>query len=469
MSNRLSLLVPGLLLSLASALLLSGSADERRISVYSKAANYSLPIVERNGTDYVGLLEVLEPLGTVSARVDKNRWKFRYNDTESEFTKGKSRARIQNRDFDLSGNFLLENGRGWVPLSSLGTLLSKILGGPVTFNLTARRLFIGNVAVHFTAQIAGSTPPALVMNFSAPVNPTVATEPGKLHMTFNHEAVVTPGSATLTFNSKVIPSASFTENNGAAEVTVNTSVPMMASFSNDGRTITIAPPEQIAAAKAQPSANPSSAGPANPLLSNQSPTSRYFAVIDAAHGGSERGAALTEQLAEKDVTMVFARRLRQELENHGLSALLLRDGDDTLTLDQRATRANSAAPAIYICIHATSVESGVRLYTAMIPTSSESRGPFLDWNSAQLAFLGSSQTAEASAATELRSKQIPAGTLTAALRPLNNITAAAIAVEIGPSGNDVTQLTAPAYQQSVISALAIGIANARDKLGAAPR
>src|SRR5229473_1589898 len=65
------------------------SADEKRISIYSTAANYSLPLIERNGGDYVGLLEILDPLGSVSARNDGPHWKIRYNNIEGEFTSGK--------------------------------------------------------------------------------------------------------------------------------------------------------------------------------------------------------------------------------------------------------------------------------------------------------------------------------------------------------------------------------------------
>ena len=79
-----------------------------------------------------------------------------------------------------------------MPLSGLSNLLSRILGGPVTFNPSSRRLFVGNVAVHFTAQVSNTAPSKLIMNFTAPVNPTIATEPGKLRMTFSHDPVVAP-------------------------------------------------------------------------------------------------------------------------------------------------------------------------------------------------------------------------------------------------------------------------------------
>jgi N-acetylmuramoyl-L-alanine amidase len=452
---------------LASALLLYSSPEEKRISIYSTAANYSLPVLERNGDEYIGLLEVFEPLGAVSAKANGSHWKFRYYDVESEFTAGKTRARIRGSDFDLPSNFLLENRRGLVPLSCLGTLLPRILGGPVTFNQNSRRLFIGNVAVHFTAQVSKTTPPKLVINFTAPVNPTIATEPGKLRMVFTREAVVAPGSQILTFDSKIIPSASFQENNGAAEVVVAASVPLIANFSNDGRTITIEPPP-VATIPSQPPPTTAGAATASPASGTTAPAAirRYFAVVDPSHGGDERGASLTDQLAEKDVTLAFARRLRQELETRGLATLLLRDGDSTLSVDQRASLTNSAHPAIYICVHAASQGNGVRVYTALVPTGTENRGPFLGWDAAQTSFQLLSRSAGTSLVTELQNKQIPARSLIAPLRPLNNITTAALALEVAPPSKDVSQLNSPAYQQLIAAAIAVGVADVRDKLEA---
>jgi N-acetylmuramoyl-L-alanine amidase len=455
---------------LASALLLYSSPEEKRIAIYSNAANYSLPVLDRNGDEYVGLLEVFEPLGAVSAKAGGPHWKFRYYDIESDFTAGKTRARIRGSDYDLPASFLLENGRGLVPLSCLGTLMPRILGGPVTYNQNSRRLFVGTVAVHFTAQVSKTTPPKLVMNFTAPVNPMIATEPGKLRMAFNHEAVVAPGSQALSFDSKIIPSASFQENNGAAELIVAASVPLMASFANNGRTIIIEPvPQAIPPTTAAVPRPPASASIiASPTTGPTAPAAirRYFAVVDPSHGGDERGASLTNQLAEKDVTLAFGRHLRQELETRGLATLLLRDGDSTLSLDQRASLTNSAHPSIYICIHAASQGNGVRVYTALVPAEAENSGPFLSWDAAQTAFQLLSRAAGTGLVAELQSKQIPARSLIAPLRPLNNITTAALALEVAPPSDDVSQLDSPAYQQSIAAAIAAGVADVRNKLEA---
>ena len=161
----------------------------------------------------------------------------------------------------------------------------------------------------------------------------IASEPGALHMTFKREPVVAPASPTLTFGSKGIPSASYSETNGAAVVTVNTSIPVMASFSNDGRTITVAgtAPPQSAASGAPPPNTPAAAqaAPTPTTASSMAPATapRYFAIVDASHGGDDHGETLSASLVEKDVTIALARSLRQELQSRGITTLVLRDAE----------------------------------------------------------------------------------------------------------------------------------------------
>src|ERR1700686_1035364 len=97
-----------------AVVLVSGAVPDKRLAVFSTAANYSLPIVQREGREYVGLLELLDPLGTGGAKSDPPRWRLHYNNILGEFTVGRSRVRIQGRDAELAGKFLMENGRGLV-------------------------------------------------------------------------------------------------------------------------------------------------------------------------------------------------------------------------------------------------------------------------------------------------------------------------------------------------------------------
>lgn len=462
---------------LALAILLSGAAAEKHLSVYSVAANYSIPIVQREGRDYVGLLEVLEPLGRVSAKADGTRWRLRYNSVDANFAAGANRAQVSGRDADLGAAFLLENRRGLVPVGALNSLLPRILGGPVTLHEVSDRLFIGSVGTHFTVSLASDDPPRLVFHFSAPVNPSIANEPGALHMTFRREPLVGPASPVLTFGSKAIPSANYSETNGAAVVTVKTSVPVMASFSNDGRSITVAatPAPQTAATASTPPPNAQTATQTPPPVTstpNIPPAAapHYFAVVDASHGGDDHGESLSSALVEKDVTLALARSLRQELQSRGITTMVLRDSDGNLPVEQRAIFTNADHAAIYIAVHAASSGHGVRVFTAMLPFGSNDHGPFRSWTTAQRDWLSPSQSTANAVAGELQKRQLPVKNVAAPLRPLNNITGPAIAVEVSPQGNDANQIMAPDYQQLVTSAVATAIASVRDQLaGAQPQ
>ncbi len=466
-------LVPATVLSLLLAVSLSGAPPEKHLSVYSVAANYFLPLVQREGRDYVGLLELLEPLGKVSAKADGARWRLRYNNVEGTFQVAKNRAQVQGRDTDIGGPFLMENQRGLVPVKSLSFLLPRFLGGPVTLHEDSDRLFIGSVATHFTASLAGDNPPRLVLRFTAAVNPSVATEPGAVRLTFTRDPLVSPASPTLTFGSKNIPSATYSEKNGAAVLVVHSTMPLMATFGSDGRTISIAPAGTVTAQNATtPAAGSPSQPQAQAAAASTSPASappearRYFAVVDASHGGDDHGETLSSTLLEKDVTVAFARSLRQELQSRGITALVLRDSDANLSTDQRATFANADRAAIYIALHASSSGHGVRVYSALLPYGEDDRGPFRSWTTAQHGVLPLSQSTASAVAGELQKRQIPVRALAAPLRPLNNMIGPAIAVEVAPQGSNITQLTAPDYQQLVTSAVATAIAAVRDQLGA---
>lgn len=475
---------------LLCAILLSGAAPGKHLSVYSVAANYALPVVQRDGRDYVGLLEVLEPLGKVSAKSDnRGGWRLRYNNVDGDFQVSKTRVRVQGRDADLGGKFYVENNRGLVPVASLSSLLPRFLGGPAMLHEESLRLFIGSVATHFTASLTADNPPRLVFHFTAPVNPSVATEPGALRMTFSREPLVAPASPTLTFGNKTIPSAIYSEGNGAAVLTVNASIPVIASFSRDGRTVTISSTATSAAPSssavsptlsASPSAPGATSTPAQPIsgATTAAPAApatpvafiaarRYFAVVDASHGGDDHGETLGSTLMEKDVTVALARSLRQELESRGIPTLVLRDSDANLSLDQRAVFANADRAAIYVALHAASSGHGVRVYTALLPFGGDDRGAFRSWTTAQHTSLSLSQSTANAVVAEMQRRQIPVRTLAAPLRPLNNVAGAAIAVEVSPQGSDSSQLTAPDYQQLVTSAVATAIAATRDQLGAA--
>jgi N-acetylmuramoyl-L-alanine amidase len=189
-----------------------------------------------------------------------------------------------------------------------------------------------------------------------------------------------------------------------------------------------------------------------------------LAVVDAAHGGEERGAALSETIAEKNVTLGFARLLRHELELRGFAVALPRDSDTTLTLDQRAAAANVARAGIFIDLHAVSQGTGAGVYTALLPVEGPSNGVFQPWNAAQAPALPVSRIVAAAIVSEMQKREFSMRSASVSLRPLNNVFMPAVAVELAPGGNGIDDLTSANYQQRAASAIADAVASIRDRL-----
>jgi N-acetylmuramoyl-L-alanine amidase len=74
-------------------------------------------------------------------------------------------------------------------------------------------------------------------------------------------------------------------------------------------------------------------------------------VIDAGHGGFDRGGIPRQQVAEKIMTLDVALRLRSLLEKSGYRVVMTRDRDVFVPLPNRVAIANSYRDAIFICIH----------------------------------------------------------------------------------------------------------------------
>lgn len=73
-------------------------------------------------------------------------------------------------------------------------------------------------------------------------------------------------------------------------------------------------------------------------------------TVDPGHGGEDHGT-VSGDLSEKDLTLDIARRLRDDLEQSAFEVHLTRDGDETLSLRERAELANDVKSDLFISIH----------------------------------------------------------------------------------------------------------------------
>jgi N-acetylmuramoyl-L-alanine amidase len=80
---------------------------------------------------------------------------------------------------------------------------------------------------------------------------------------------------------------------------------------------------------------------------------KLVVAIDAGHGGKDPGAHGPSGVREKVVTLAVARELARQINaDPGMRAVLIRDGDTFVPLQQRYMKARAAQADLFISIHA---------------------------------------------------------------------------------------------------------------------
>lgn len=97
---------------------------------------------------------------------------------------------------------------------------------------------------------------------------------------------------------------------------------------------------------------------------------KYTVVIDAGHGGKDPGAIGGLKTKEKDVNLIYAKAIKQELEkNKRINVVLTRSTDVFVDLKNRVNRARFLNADLFISIHSDSSVNmkarGLSIYTLM--------------------------------------------------------------------------------------------------------
>src|SRR6476646_4263463 len=72
-------------------------------------------------------------------------------------------------------------------------------------------------------------------------------------------------------------------------------------------------------------------------------------VIDAGHGGFDRGGIPGQRIGEKNLTLDVAQRLQRTLQSDGYRVVMTRNSDVFLPLPTRVAIGNSNRGAIFVC------------------------------------------------------------------------------------------------------------------------
>ncbi len=183
------------------------------------------------------------------------------------------------------------------------------------------------------------------------------------------------------------------------------------------------------------------------------PSVNYNLVfLDAGHGGSDPGAHLSDKEVEKDVNLTLASKLKGMLSAKGLSVLSSRDGDQTVTSEQRADMANHARPLACLLVHTTS--SGAGPYVTVSGLAPETGAlPALPWETAQASYVTESLGLESVIVDALTNvAKLKPVVLRASVPPIDSLTCPAVLLELAPISGGTAASDAD-YQQRVADAL----------------
>lgn len=87
----------------------------------------------------------------------------------------------------------------------------------------------------------------------------------------------------------------------------------------------------------------------------QSPVAGLIFTLDAGHGGNELGAVGATGLMEKDINLIYTRKLAALLDSAGAQVILTRQTDTKMTLAERIEIARQANTHIFCWLHNNSI------------------------------------------------------------------------------------------------------------------
>ena len=87
------------------------------------------------------------------------------------------------------------------------------------------------------------------------------------------------------------------------------------------------------------------------FLGSVAALARPTIVIDAGHGGHDRGGVPGVRYAEKTYALDVARRLSSRLRSEGFRTVMTRSGDYFVSLSGRCAIANRQSNAVFVSVH----------------------------------------------------------------------------------------------------------------------
>jgi N-acetylmuramoyl-L-alanine amidase len=379
-----------------------------------------------------------------------------------------------NGDFILLPSPILREDNRWLaPPEFLTMGLTKLTGTEFRYRPGASRIFAGNIEapeLEMNAQTLGPIT-RLTVRCAVPITLEAKREdPTKIILSINRSPL-DPARERFDHRDRLLHSVAFDDSDGESKIVLD-----IAREVSEFR-VTPADNNRIYFVDLLRAGEPLNAPPtaaAEPPAANAKPDNLTVErkvrviVIDPGHGGMDTGAR-TKAIAEKDLTLVLARKLRTALQVRlGATVLLTRDSDIALDNEARSAGANNNQANLFISLHAgyspNTMESGSSVFImketfgdTVEPAAASRDRLFLPW------YLGyrthrPGSTAAASIFQQELSKGIPGwkfSTRTAPLAVLSSATMPALLFEIGNLNNALSaqSLMDSGFQTRLVSTI----------------
>ena len=336
-------------------------AAENSLPIYFENSKLVVKTETINRTTYLPLIDVLQFMRMVyTDALALETLTIRNGGSRLVLTRNSELISVNDQIVIMPKPMLREDNRWLVPVEFLTQGLSRIAGMDFRRRNGAPRIFAGNVKPVDLVMNAQSLGPItrLTLRVGAATSIGVRRDDPKRTVLTISQNPIDPPRESLDYKDRSIRSIAYDDADGASKIVVETTeeVADVKLTPGEGNMVFFVDFVRVttAAATPPPEPTPEPAAPAGGR--NDVPASPKgpirVVVLDPGHGGLDAGTR-SASVAEKDVTLAIARRLRTALQTRlGLTVLLTRDSDVAQDNEVRAGAANNNQANLFISVHA---------------------------------------------------------------------------------------------------------------------
>jgi N-acetylmuramoyl-L-alanine amidase len=283
----------------------------------------------------------------------------------------------------------------------------------------------------------------LDLTFSTPLIHGIERTKDNISLYLYNSSGVTQSAFSAALTDSIFTKSTLTTSGNSTKITIPLESNMIVNtyIGADNKTLSIKITEQKLAPK--PAEQPKSVEPEKPVPAKAPVKSNgKIIVLDPGHGGADCGA-LKEDMIEKDVNLIIAKKVRDLLVKQGYIVHMTRDDDSYVSLEDRVSFAENLCPEIFISMH---VNSSVRPEINGIETHY--------WREESLDL---AKVIHEKMISEVKANN--RGTFKSKFYVINHTTMPAILVEIGFLSNDIerAQMQADKRKDATAKAVADGV------------